>query len=92
MTTDWEKLRAHKWSPVPPPPDWPVHVRPISMNGLGLFGIDSKTHSLHFDGDKLVTERRLARFERLCLGIGTASAFVIALIEIGRALGVISTG
>jgi hypothetical protein len=83
---DWDQVRAMKFSTETPPADWDRDVTPISMKGLALLGLHRRTHRLHFDGIELVTKYSLERFERTALAIGTASAAVIALIEIGRAV------
>lgn len=61
---DWEQVRKHRYSDSPAPPTWPVGVRPISIEGLSLLGIQESTGGLHWDGQPVVTEKRLASYER----------------------------
>ena len=51
--------RTNKW-----PEHWPEDVRSISLNGLSLIGLDHKGN-MYLDGERLYTERRLARQERV---------------------------
>lgn len=73
-----------------PPPHWPKHVKIISMEGLAHIGVDPKTSELYWDGQKLVTERKLAGFERGLATVATIATCLGALAacaEAGRSLG-----
>ena len=56
---DWDAVRKSKWAPEPGPPEWPRHVRPISMEGLSLFEIGPDDGALYFDGRRIVFTREL---------------------------------
>ena len=45
MATDWNDTRAVAFSPMAPPAEWPPNARPISTEGVSLFGIDPATNS-----------------------------------------------
>lgn len=50
MTSEqWTELRANKWANEKPPTDWPTGVRPVSLDGTGLFGI-GPDNRLYWDG------------------------------------------
>ena len=70
-----------------PPHGWPQNVKPISMNGLDHLGVDPKTNELYWDGQKIVTERKLANFERTLALLATVATCAAALVEVGRAGG-----
>jgi hypothetical protein len=54
MITDWNDIRAVRYSPMTPPPEWPPNVRPISTEGVSLLGIDPATNQLYWDGKQVV--------------------------------------
>lgn len=72
-----------------PPKGWPQNVRIISLEGLGRIGIDPKTNELYWDGQRIVTEKRLASYERWLATLATGSAVVVAVVEMLRAGGVV---
>jgi hypothetical protein len=81
---DLTEIRKNAYSTVRPL-GWPPHVRPITMVGLGLFGIDPHTNELFWDGEKLITEKRFSTFERSLAiaglrigGVGVLAAVVQA--------------
>jgi hypothetical protein len=84
MATDWNRIRAHRFAPDAPPSDWPSNVRPISIDGVGLFGIDH-TNKLYWDGKEVVLRGvRLDWFERIlaiCVAIGTLGLFLLELYK-----------
>jgi hypothetical protein len=84
---DWEEIRRNRYAMEAAPPGWPVGVRPISIKGLSLFGVDSRTNELYWDGQAVVTEKRLANYERRLALAVTIATVVMAIIEIGRAAG-----
>ncbi|TIQ85258.1 MAG: hypothetical protein E5X38_21245 [Mesorhizobium sp.] len=75
------------WSNAPAPEHWPSNVKKISIDGLDRIGIDPKTNELFWDGQKLVTERKLASFERWLAFFATLATCVGAFVEVGRAAG-----
>jgi hypothetical protein len=72
-----------------PPTHWPPHLRIISLEGLNTIGIDPKTNELYWDGQRIVTEKRLASYERWLATLATGSAVVVAVVEMLRAGGVV---
>ncbi|GLS29424.1 hypothetical protein SAMN04488498_11219 [Mesorhizobium albiziae] len=66
-------------APFSPPPEWPPHVKMLSLHGSGLLGVHEQTHELYRDWRKVVTERKLAPFERLMIGLATGSALALEL-------------
>jgi hypothetical protein len=59
MTKTWDDIRSFRYSMVDPPPTWPSGVRPISQEGLALFGIDPTTDRLFWDGKQVVLRDRI---------------------------------
>ena len=81
---DWAKVRATRFAPFVTPEDWPRTVRPISMNGLGLLGVDERNGDLYWDGTKVETTKRLATFERTLAILATAATVAVAAVEVAR--------
>ena len=66
------------------PPEWPDGVRPISIEGVSLFGINPETNKLYWDGKEVVVRDRvrLGNLERILavfVAIGTFGAFLWSL-------------
>jgi len=59
MTKTWDEIRAVRYSMMDPPPTWPSGVRPISLEGLALLGIDPTTDGLFWDGKQVVLRSRV---------------------------------
>ena len=62
------------------PAHWPDDVHYLTMDNMGMLGRRARTNQLLWDGHALVTERRLANFERwlavvtlVLAGIGVAA-------------------
>ena len=88
MAKTWQEIRAVRYSPMTPPPEWPDDVRPISIEGVSLFGINPETNKLYWDGKEVVVRDRvrLGSLERILavfVAIGTFGAFIV---ELGNAL------
>jgi hypothetical protein len=83
MAIDWDEVRGGRYSSSAPPPDWPANVKPISLNGLQLFGVHSRNGTVYWDGKQIEVVRRLAWPERLLAVIATVSAFLAALHPFG---------
>lgn len=82
---DWDEIRKYRHVTDPSPTTWPAGVKAISQQGVSLLGIHESTGELYWDGQQVVTARRLANFEqRLALAV-TIATVVMAVIEIGRA-------
>jgi hypothetical protein len=88
MATNRNDIRAVRYSPLTPPPEWPSNVRPISMEGVSLLGIDPATNKLYWDGKEVVVRDRLrlggwANFLAILVAIGAFGSFIV---ELGNAL------
>jgi hypothetical protein len=88
MAKTWDEIRAFRYSTVAPPPGWPDNVRPISIDGVTLFGIDPATNKLYWDGREIVVRDRLrlggwANFLAILVAIGAFGSFIV---ELGNAL------
>lgn len=88
MSTEWEQIRTTKFSSESGPPDWPSEVRPVSIDGLALIGINPATNDLYWDGRQVEMRKRLETYERVLATIGAISAVALAVVEIGRAASV----
>ncbi|RWE12439.1 MAG: hypothetical protein EOS61_14950 [Mesorhizobium sp.] len=80
-------MGTQHYSDSTPPSHWPKNVKRISMDGLDQIGIDPKTGEMYWDGQKLVTERKLANFERWLAFFATLATCVGAVVEVGHAAG-----
>lgn len=87
QANDWDHVRRHKFAADAPPADWPPHIKPISIEGTGLFGIDPSTGDLYWDGRKVETTRRLANFERILATVGAAGALLAGIHPFGHSFG-----
>jgi hypothetical protein len=76
MATDWNDIRALRYSPMTPPAEWPPNVRPISTEGVSLLGIDPATNQLYWDGKQVVLRDRVVT-------LGGFERFFVALTAIG---------
>jgi hypothetical protein len=88
MAKTWDEIRAVRYSTMAPPPEWPSSVRPISINGVSLFGIDPATNKVYWDGKEIVVRDRVrlggwANFLAILVAIGTCGTFIV---ELGNAL------
>ncbi len=54
---DWNAIRRLADTRGPTPPEWPKRVRPLSLDGLQLLGIDD-SRQLFWDGERVQVERR----------------------------------
>lgn len=86
---DWEKVRKYRHVREASPPEWPAGVKAISLNGVTLLGVHESTGELYWDGRALVTERKLASFERGMAFAVTVATVVMAIVEVLRAVGVV---
>ncbi|MCV3239690.1 hypothetical protein [Mesorhizobium sp. ZC-5] len=87
MKQDWDNIRRHKYAPDETPDYWPEGVKGISQNGLSLLGVHTATNQLYWDGQPLVTERRLATFERAMALAVTIATVIVAVVEVARTFG-----
>ena len=60
MAGTWQEIRAARYSIMTPPPEWPAGVRPISIDGVSLFGINPESNKLYWDGREIVVRDRVA--------------------------------
>ncbi|MFK0688182.1 hypothetical protein ACFX5Q_08260 [Mesorhizobium sp. IMUNJ 23033] len=82
---DWDEIRKNRHVTEPSPPTWPIGVKAISLSGVTLLGVHESTGELYWDGQAVVTERRLANYERRLALAVTIATVVMAVIEVGRA-------
>lgn len=77
---DWARIRETARTNEPAPPHWPPGVRPLSMDGTSLLGVDGAGH-LHWDGQPVVVKRTLdlTRGQRV-VGSLVALATIVAAI------------
>jgi hypothetical protein len=77
VALSWNEIRAIRYAPNRPPPDWPVNVQPISDVGLALLGIEPETNKLYWDGKEVILRDRIRfeRFERFLASVAVFSAF-----------------
>jgi hypothetical protein len=79
----WDKVYKHKFAEGTTPEHWPVEVKGISLNGLSLIGMNPRTNDLYWDGNKIeIVKVGLNWYDRACLGAGTGSAIILAIMEL----------
>jgi hypothetical protein len=88
MAKTWDDIRAIRFSKTDPPPDWPFGVRPISLEGLGLFGIVPATNKLFWDGREVVLRHRIRLswwqgFLVIVAAFGTFRTFLVEASQAG---------
>jgi hypothetical protein len=88
MAKTWDEIRAVRYSTMASPPEWPPGVRPISVDGVSLIGLDPATNKLYWDGKEVMVRDRLrlggwANFLAILVAIGTFGTFIV---ELGNAL------
>lgn len=80
MAQNWKAIRDNAISSERPT-DWPPNVRAISMDGVALFGVDERTRELYWDGQKLVTDRKISlEGWTLALAVIATTATAVAAI------------
>ncbi|MCK1465723.1 hypothetical protein IVB34_47785 [Bradyrhizobium sp. 2] len=82
---DWDKIRTYRYSTEAAPEHWPRGIKPISSEGLSLFGIDPASGKLYWDGQEVATVLKLAAVERCLAFIGTFSALGMFILKLGEA-------
>lgn len=82
--TDWNHIRSVRFSDGPTPPDWPKDVRPISMPGVSLLGVNESDGRLYWDGREVVLRSRvrLGGIELFWLALASVSTFVGAVAAV----------
>lgn len=83
---DWNLIRRYQFADANTPPEWPEDVRPISIKGLQLLGIDNKGR-LFWDGKQLQTVTRLGLFERILATLVAIGTLSMAIFDILRFFG-----
>lgn len=83
---DWDLVRRSKFADANIPPDWPRDVRPISIKGLQLFGINGEGR-ICWDGKPLQTVNKLGFFERVLATLVALGTISMAVFDILRFLG-----
>ena len=94
---DWDAMRRSAQSGVAAP-EWPVQVRQISVEGLGLLGIDADRH-LYWDGKRIELRQSLllSRWQKIGAvlvvaasvagGLGAGTQAVVEVARFGCRLG-----
>jgi hypothetical protein len=80
---NWEMIRVHRYATEDPPDNWPKGVKPISMEGLTLFGVDPTSGKLYWDGQEVATRIKFGWIERSIAIVGVASAFGTFVLKLG---------
>lgn len=75
-----QHARTNMW-----PEHWPAGVYMVSQDGLAMLGMDHRGN-LYLDGERLYTERRLGRQERILAWILAVSAVTAALAATASAV------
>jgi len=89
MARTWHEIRTVRYSPMTPPAEWPDGVRPISIEGVSLLGIDPATNQLYWDGKQVVLRDRvvtLGGFERVLVALAAIGTFGAFIVELGNVL------
>ncbi len=84
---NWERLRKLAIAPDKPPSSWKDGINPISIDGLGLLGLD-KEFNLFFDG-RMIEIKRPLKFnwwQTLLAFLTAGSAAAVAILDIARFL------
>jgi hypothetical protein len=74
MANTWEDIRAFRYAVEDPPPNWPPGVRPLSADGVRLFGINPATNQLYWDGKELLVRDRIVHLGKIELAIAFMAA------------------
>lgn len=82
---NWERMRTTAFADTETPADWPRDVRPISFNGLALFGIDDQ-RQLYWNGRPVEIKKLLGltAWQRLGAVLVTLSAVAGAAVQVWR--------
>ena len=86
IAMDWEKARGAKLATYydpPRPAGWPEHLTPISIDGVGLFGIHPKGQ-LYWDGEEIVVTRKLelTLWQQRVAGMVALVGILVGLVEL----------
>lgn len=82
---DWEAARRQPFAETETPDDWPKSVRPLSWNGISLFGVD-ETRGLFWDGKKVKTDVRLGWAATVLAGLIALSTLLTAAATVSMAV------
>jgi len=82
---NWERMRATAFADAETPADWSREIRPISFNGLALFGIDGQ-RQLYWNGRPIEIRKPLSltAWQRIGAVLVTLSAVAGATVQIWR--------
>lgn len=81
MAINWDEVRRHKFAPESGPADWPADVKPISMDGTSLFGIDPNNR-LYWDGKRIAFHLRLTWYQTFLATIAAIGAFASGVADL----------
>lgn len=82
---DWDAARRQPFAEAETPDDWPKSVRPLSWNGISLFGVDEK-RGLFWDGKRVKTEIKLGWVATLIGGLIAFFTFLAAVATVSMAV------
>ena len=80
---EWERMRATAFADAETPADWPRDVKPVSFNGLTLFGVDGQ-RQLYWDGRPVEIKKLLSltAWQRIGTILVTLSAVAVATVQV----------
>lgn len=84
MTINWDEIRRNKFAAQPGPPDWDSSIRPITMDGTSLIGIDGQGR-IYWDGQRLAVDSlsltSWQKFGAVVIAVSTAIAAIAACLS-----------
>jgi hypothetical protein len=86
---DFKELRENFLATNERDESWPEGVKAISLDGLGLLGVNPKTGALYWDGREIVLRRvvRLGNLEKVLAVVGVATGVGALILELGKTFG-----
>ncbi len=80
---DWDDIRKNALSNTVSPREWPKGVRPISIVGTALFGLDGDL-TLYWDGKPVEIKKTLSLnlWQNTLAAIKSFSALAVAVVEV----------
>ena len=86
-TVDWDRIRSFAHANIAPPDDWPKGIKPISLEGAALFGLDADFR-LYWDGKLVQVSRRfdLTFWQKVGAVLTVGSAVAVAVVTVANFL------
>jgi hypothetical protein len=79
MTINWDEVRRNKFAAQSGPPDWDSSIRPITMDGTSLIGVDPQGR-LYWDGQRLAVDSlRLSYWQKVGAVVVAGSSAIAAI-------------